>query len=57
MAAGTALFYRKRWELIMPVKKVKGGYKVKYPGSKSVVKKTKAGAKLVQRKQKAKGAY
>ena len=44
-------------ERIMPVKKVKGGYKVKYPGSKPVVRKIKAGAKSVQRKQKAKGAY
>ena len=41
----------------MPVKKVKGGYKVKYPGSKPVVKKTRAAAKKVQKSQKAKGAY
>jgi hypothetical protein len=41
----------------MPIKKVKQGYKVQYPGSKPVVKKTRAGAKRAQKRQKAKGAY
>ena len=37
----------------MPIKKVKGGYKVKYPGSRGKVVSSKAAAKKVQRKQKA----
>jgi|TARA_Y100001951_G_C11054901_1_gene137674 hypothetical protein len=37
----------------MPIKKVKGGYKVKYPGSRAKTVRSKAGAKKVQRKQKA----
>ncbi len=37
----------------MPIKKVKGGYKVKYPGSRAKTVRTKAGAKKAQRKQKA----
>jgi hypothetical protein len=44
-------------EIIMPVKKVKGGYKVKYPGSKGKVVKSRSAAKKVQKSQKAKGAY
>ena len=51
MAAGVAE------EIIMPVKKVKGGYKVKYPGSKGKVVKSRSAAKKVQKSQKAKGAY
>jgi len=36
----------------MPVKKVRGGYKVKYPGSKAKTVRTRAAAKRVQKKQK-----
>ena len=36
----------------MPVKKVKGGYKVKYPGRKSKTVKSKSAAKKVQKRQK-----
>jgi hypothetical protein len=36
----------------MPVKKVRGGYKVKYPGSKAKTVRTKVAAKRVQKKQK-----
>ena len=41
----------------MPIKKVKQGYKVKYPGSKGKVVRTRSAAKKVQKSQKAKGAY
>jgi len=37
----------------MPIKKVKGGYKVKYPGKKAKVVTTRRGAVREQRKQKA----
>jgi len=37
----------------MPIKKVKGGYKVKYPGKKARTVKTRTGAVREQRKQKA----
>ena len=37
----------------MPIKKVKGGYKVKYPGKKARTVRTKTGAAREQRKQKA----
>jgi hypothetical protein len=39
---------------LMPIKKVKGGYKVKYPGKKARTVKTRTGAVREQRKQKAK---
>ena len=57
MATGNAVSFRIKWEIIMPVKKVKGGYKVKYPGSKGKVVKSRSAAKKVQKSQKAKGAY
>jgi hypothetical protein len=36
----------------MPINKVKGGYRVKYPGKKGKTVKTISGAKRIQKKQK-----